>query len=132
MGGEEVGLDLAALFGRFGEEMNVHLVRAAFRALVAEVSEIEARRLVAGLAEGQCRPRPVLVAANENVVGSGQGRAADQAINAMEVAAAGGAAPIMEGLSEIGFGTDEGWFIHKPPLRCLNVYFARPHRIPTR
>src|SRR5262245_48897741 len=103
MGGEEVGLDLAALFGRFGEEMNVHLVRAAFRALVAEVSEIEARRLVPGLAEGQCRPRSVLVAAHENVVGPGQGWAADQAIDAVEITPARGAAPIMEGLGEIGF-----------------------------
>ena len=132
MGGDEVSLDLAALFGRFGEEVDMHLVRAAFRALVAQVSEIEARRLVAGLPEGERGAGSVLVAANEDVVGSRQGRAADQAIDAVEIAPSRSAAPIMEGLGEIGFGANEGWFIRKPPLRCINFYFARPHRIPTR
>jgi hypothetical protein len=91
---------------------------------VAEMSEIEARRLVAGLTEGQCGPGPVIVAANENVVGPGQSRAADKGIDAVEITPSRGAAPIVEGLREVRFGADEGWFVRKPPLGRLNFDFA--------
>ena len=114
MGGDEVSLDLAALFGRFNEEVDMHLVRAAFRALVAQVSEIEARRLVAGLPEGERGAGSVLVAANEDVVGSRQGRAADQAIDTVEIAPSRSATPIMEGLGEIGSEQTRAGFVASP------------------
>lgn len=85
MGGDQVILDLRARLRGLGEEVDMHLIRPAFRPLMAEMSEIEARRLVAGLAKGERGPGPVVVAVNKNVVGAWQGRAADEAIDTVQI-----------------------------------------------
>ncbi len=66
----------------------MHLVGAAFGALVAEMGQIEGGRIVLGLAEGERHPAAVVVAAHQDVVGPGQSGAADQRIDAMQIAAA--------------------------------------------
>ena len=132
MGGKQVGLDLTARIGAIGEKMDMYLVRPAFRALMAEMSEIEARSLVLRLAEGQGSPGAVVVTANENIVGPRQSRAADEAVNAVEITPSRRTAPIVESLGEGGFGADQRRLVRKLPLRRSNFDFARPHRIPTR
>ena len=88
MGGHQISLHQRARVGIFGEQVDMHLVGAAFGALVAEMGQIEGRRFVLGLAEGDRHPAAVVVATDQDVVGPRQSGAADQRIDAMEIAAA--------------------------------------------
>src|SRR4029453_1513759 len=117
----EVGLDLGPILGGLGEEVDMHLVSADLRPLMPEVGEIERHRIVLGLAEGERNAGAVVIATDENVVGPRQGRASDQRINAVEITAAGGAAPIVEGLGASGPRANKcrvgGWApLVSPPL----------------
>ena len=100
MGGEEIGLNRCARIGILGQEMDMHLIGPAFGALVAEMGEIEARNVVPGLTEDKRRPRPVVMAANKDVICPRQGRAADQGVDAVQITPAGDSAPIVKSLSE--------------------------------
>ena len=51
MGGDQVGLHQNAGVGVLGQEVDMHLVGAAFGALVAEMGKIEGHRVVLGLPE---------------------------------------------------------------------------------
>src|SRR4026207_2167921 len=111
----EGGLDLGPILGGLAEEVDMHLVSADLRPLMPEVGEIERHRIVLGLAECERNAGAVLIATDENVVGPRQGGAADQRINAVEITAAGGAAPIMEGLVERDFGAHKCRFVGWAP-----------------
>ena len=52
----EVALDLRPLIRRLGQEMDMHLIGAELRALMAEMGKVERDRVVLGLAEGERRP----------------------------------------------------------------------------
>src|SRR5665648_158335 len=98
MGGGQVRLDQGAVMGGVGQEVDMHLAGA------------------------------VLVTADENVVGLGQSGAAHQRIDAVEIAAARGATPIMEGLRERGLRADQRRLVGRPPRGSLSGFsLARPH-----
>src|SRR5262249_39787544 len=92
----EVGFDLRPLIESLCQEVDMHLVGAELRALMAEMGKIERDRVVLGLAEGERRTRAVVAAADEDVVGPGQRRTPDQRVDAVQIAAARGTAPIVE------------------------------------
>ena len=52
----EVALDLRPLIRRLGQEVDMHLIGAELRALMAEMGKVERDRVVLGLAEGERRP----------------------------------------------------------------------------
>ncbi len=107
----------------------MHLVGAALRPLMAEMGEVEGDRVVPGVAEGERLAAAVLVAADEDVVGLGQSRAAHERIDAVEIAAARSATPIMESLGEGRFRADQRRLVGRPPKGSLRgVCLARPHR----
>jgi hypothetical protein len=124
---DQVGLDQKALIGGFGQEVDMHLVGPALGAFMAEMGKIEGGRFVLGLTEGQGQAPSVLVTADENVVGPGKGRAADQRIDAVQIAASRGPAPIVERLGEGCLGADQRRLVGRPPLGSLCFHFAHPH-----
>ena len=81
----EVALDLRPLIRRLGQEVDMHLIGAELRTLMAEMGKVERDRVVLGLAEGERCPRAVVMAADEDVIGSWKGRAADQRVDAMQI-----------------------------------------------
>lgn len=116
MSGEEVGLNRGAILGGLGEEMDVHLVCPSLGPFMPQMRKIESGGVILGLAEGERDPSSVLVAADQNVVGPGQCRAADQGIDAVQVTPSGGTAPIMKGLMKGGFGANERRLVVRPYL----------------
>jgi hypothetical protein len=82
---------------------------------MAEMGKVQGDRVVLGLAEGERRPCAVVVAADQNVVGAGERRATDQGIDAVQITAARGTTPIVEGLVEAGFGANERRLIGRAP-----------------
>ncbi len=132
MSGDEVGLDRSALLSGLGEEVNMHLVGSAFGAFMAEMGEIERRGIVLGLPEGERHPSAVIVATDEYVVGPGQCRAANQGIDAMQVASPRGPTPIMKGMMERGFGAYQRRLVGRSHLGRFGFDFAHPHTIPAR
>ena len=53
MRGDQIGLHQRACIATLRQQVDMHLVGAAFGALVAEMGEIEGRRVVLSLAEGE-------------------------------------------------------------------------------
>jgi hypothetical protein len=96
VGTDEVGLHQGASIAVFGEEVNMYLVGAAFGAFVAEMSKIERNGVVLGLAEGERDPCAVVKAPYQDVICPGQCWAADQTVDAVQIAAARGPATIVE------------------------------------
>src|SRR5436190_14767205 len=96
----EVSLGEQALVGALSQKVDMHLVGADLRALMTEMGEVKSDRIVLGLAEGERHAAPVVIAADQDVIGPWQGRAADQRVHAMQVTAARGPSPIVEGLGE--------------------------------
>ena len=105
----------------------MHLVGAELGALMAEMGKVQGDRVVLGLAEGERRPRAVVVTADEDVVGSGQRRATDQGVDAVQIAAALGTTPIVERLVEAGFGADKGWLVGRAPRGRVGNILVHQH-----
>jgi hypothetical protein len=100
---------------------------------MAKVGEVERDRVVLGLAEGERHAPSVLITADEDIIGPGEGRAADQSIDAVEIAAPGGSAPIVEGLGEGSLGTNQRRLVGRTPFaRLRSLHSAHPHGVPSR
>ena len=124
----QVGLDQRTVVGVLGQEVDMHLVGADLGALMAEMGEIEGDGVVLGLAERERNTPPVVVAADEDIVHARQSRAADQAVDAVQIAPPGGPPPIVEGLGEGRLGADESRLVGRAELVKLgSFYFAHPH-----
>ena len=100
----QVGLHQSAGIAVFGEQVDMHLVGATLGAFVAKMGEIERHGVVLGLAEGERHPRSVVEAPHQDIICPGQGGAADQAVDAVQIAAARSPAPIVECLGKSGIG----------------------------
>ena len=112
----QVALNIRPLLGSLGQKVNVHLIGPELRTLMAKVGKVKRDRVVLGLAEGKRRPGAVVLAADEDVIGPGKRGAADQGVDAVEIPASRGAAPIMERLVEASLCTNKGGLITRPPM----------------
>ena len=52
----QVAFDMSSLLRGLGQKVDMHLIGAELRALMAEMGKIERDRVVLGLAEGERRP----------------------------------------------------------------------------
>ena len=100
MGPGQIGLDGIARLGGLGQEVDVHLVGAQLGTLMAQMGQIERVGVAFGLTESKGFPRPVLATADQDVINLGEGRAADQAVNAVQVSVAGRSTPIVKSMRE--------------------------------
>src|SRR6516165_4909198 len=115
----------------------MHLVGPDLRALMAEMGKVQRIGIILGLTESEPHADPVVITANEDVVAPRQGRAADQRVDAVQIAAARGPAPIMEGLVEHRLRADNcrlvGWApVGWAPTVTLDFHFAHPHGLESR
>jgi hypothetical protein len=128
----KIGLDLGTIFDGLGQKVDMHLVGPDLRALMAEIGKVQRIGIILGLTEGERHADPVVITANEDVVGPRQGRAADQRVDAVQVTAARGPAPIMEGLVEHRLRADNCRLVGRAPMATLDFHFAHPHGLEPR
>ena len=110
----------------------MHLVGAELGTLMPQMGEVERVGIVLGLAEIQRFAAAVVMAADQDVIGSGESRAVDQAVHSMQMTMARGAAPIMEGVVEGSLGAHKRWLVGRTPMVPLAHFsLAHPHgRLP--
>src|SRR5262245_49018426 len=96
LAGTQVAGDQAALRLGLGQEVDVHLVGAQLCATLADAGQVEGRRVALAAADVPHVAPAILAAMHQQVHGLGQGRAFDQAVDAVDIALAGGTAPEMQ------------------------------------
>src|SRR5665811_553907 len=127
MGGRQVGLHQRTLMGGVGQEVDMHLVGADLRALMAQMGQVERDGIVLGIAKSERLAAAVLIAADQNVVGLGQGGAAHERIDAMQIAPARCATPVVKRLVERSLGADKRGLIGRRPRgRPMRLRLSAP------
>lgn len=99
LAGPEIGLDHATLRGRRRKQMNMHFVGTETRSALTDLRKIEGPRAVANTADGKHLAATRCVAAHEEEVCSRNLGAPEKAVDGMNVALTGSAAPEVEPLT---------------------------------
>jgi len=116
----EVRFDQATQLGVWREQMNVHFVGAELSTAATDLGEVQRSGRIADAADGEHQTTAFRIAMDEDVIAGRDRGALDQAVNGVNVATAGSAAPEVEALGEIRRTVKDCGAITKndPPVRA--------------